>query len=78
MDAKQNKWRRKERIPKVDILEDNTHRSKHDTMNIPSGVESSDLRYNGDEYDKFDVIEDQQYHHIKIILLSSDTSPFTM
>ena len=82
-DAKAKQRRRKKRKSnlKVDISDNEAHRSKHDTLNMPWELESSDQKHNSEEYGKFngkfEDIEDHEYNHIKISR-ASDTSPCIM
>ena len=84
--AKQMKKKRKQKKSKnnskADISENNTYRNEHDTIGIPQDVDSSNWRINDNEYSEFDdelsSIRDQEYHHIKIISIASDTIPCIM
>ena len=67
---KKRKQKKRRNNSKVDISDNNTHRSKHYTINMPQELESNDQKHNGDEYGKCDGecedIEDQEYNHISI------------
>ena len=78
---RQKKQKRK-KYSKIDFSENNTCSSELVTIDIPQMIDSSDQRLYNNKHGKFngkcDGIQDQEYHHIKVISTASDTSPCIM
>ena len=79
---KKRKQKKRRNNSKVEISDNNAHRSQHDTINMPRKFDSSGEKHNGDEYGKFigtlEGIENQESNHIKLISIGGDISPCIM
>ena len=78
---KENK-RKEKNNSKIDISDNDTHRSEYETISMPRELENSDQKHNGDKYGEFrgksEDIEDKNIMTQKIILIASNTGPCIM